>query len=336
MKHSQTLTANGLMTGEAGPVKWRLPGVVTLSILLHAALIAGLLREERVPPLLMAGSAGGAVAFSVLSASQGQPAAPAAAQPAVATATAVTPSAAQPPVSAAGESARPLATEVTLPDPEIALPHAPPAAREAGLKAAAPPRENSQPVARQQAAGSGHRTPRRGESQASPAKPARQPQSTRRTDAVTAPAAARQAPPAVTPSATAQANAATGGQTAAASGSARQAASSALNNGSSDSGSAVKGAGSSNNQNFRAKQRRVEYPQRAKALGVEGRVRIKFDVTASGTVTNVRVMSETPPGVFARSVIKDAARWRYETQTAVNDQVTSVVFKLNSPVALEN
>lgn len=387
-------------------MKWRLPGVVTLSILLHVALIVGLLREERVPPLVMAGNAGGAVAFSVLSASHGQPAAAASSPPA---AMAANPSsalpagvsAAQPTGAVAGESARPLATEVTLPDPEIALPRAREAARDAGLKAAASRQKNAQPVAPQQTADPERRTARHSESQAAPVKPERRPLSDRRADAE----ATRQETPAVTPSttrqttpaatatppatrqsasvvtqaanrqaerspravaedaqpsrqptavrpsvseaaivrnaaaqnapttsthATAQANAVTGGQTAAASGSSRQAA------GSSDSGNAARGAGSSNNQNFRALHRRVDYPQRAKALGVEGRVRIKFDVTASGTVTNVRILSETPVGVFAQSVTKDIARWRYQTQAAVNDQVASIVFKLNGQVALEN
>lgn len=309
-------------------MKWRLPGVVTLSILLHVALIVGLLREERVPPLVMAGNAGGAVAFSVLSASHGQPAAAASSPPAAmaanpSSALPAGASAAQPTGAVAGESARPLATEVTLPDPEIALPRAREAARDAGQKAAASRQKNAQPVAPQQAAAPDRRTARHSESQAAPAK-------------LAVVRAAAQNAPTTSTHATAQANAVTGGQTAAASGSSRQAAGSALNAGSSDSGNAARGAGSSNNQNFRALHRRVDYPQRAKALGVEGRVRIKFDVTASGTVTNVRILSETPVGVFAQSVTKDIARWRYQTQAAVNDQVASIVFKLNGQVALEN
>ncbi|WP_437609184.1 TonB family protein [Erwinia sp. V71] len=111
---------------------------------------------------------------------------------------------------------------------------------------------------------------------------------------------------------------------------------SAEKTGSASSGHAAQGAGSSNNASFKALHRRVNYPQRAKALGVEGRVRIQFDVTASGTVTNVRILSETPRGVFAAAIQPDITRWRYQTQQAVSDQVVSIVFKLNGQVQLEN
>ena len=106
--------------------------------------------------------------------------------------------------------------------------------------------------------------------------------------------------------------------------------------GSSDSGRAAQGSGNATNQNVKALHRRVNYPQRAKSLGVEGRVRIQFDITSSGTVTNVRVLSETPRGVFASAINKDIARWRYQTQGEVNDQVVSIVFKLDGRVELEN
>ncbi|RYC47337.1 TonB family protein [Pectobacterium zantedeschiae] len=106
--------------------------------------------------------------------------------------------------------------------------------------------------------------------------------------------------------------------------------------GESDSGQAVRGAGKSNSQNFKALHRRVNYPSRAKALGVEGKVRVKFDITGSGTVTNVQILSETPDGVFGDDVMKDMARWRYRTEAPVDNQVVSIVFKLNGHIQVDD
>ncbi|MBA0168807.1 MULTISPECIES: TonB family protein [Pectobacterium] len=106
--------------------------------------------------------------------------------------------------------------------------------------------------------------------------------------------------------------------------------------GESDSGQAVRGAGKSNSQNFKALHRRVNYPARAKALGVEGKVRVKFDITGSGTVTNVQILSETPDGVFGDDVVKDMARWRYRTEAPVENQVVSIVFKLNGHIQVDD
>ncbi|WP_416260853.1 TonB family protein [Gibbsiella quercinecans] len=103
-----------------------------------------------------------------------------------------------------------------------------------------------------------------------------------------------------------------------------------------NNGQAKQGAGSANAQKLTALTRRVNYPSRARSLGVEGRVRVRFDVTASGTVTNIRMLSEEPAGVFAASVVKDMARWRYRAQTAMADQHVSIVFKLDGNIRLEN
>ncbi|WP_323639109.1 TonB family protein [Pectobacterium polonicum] len=106
--------------------------------------------------------------------------------------------------------------------------------------------------------------------------------------------------------------------------------------GESESGQAAHGAGKSNSQNFKALHRRVNYPSRAKALGVEGKVRVKFDITGSGTVTNVQILSETPDGVFGDDVVKDMARWRYRTEVPVENQVVSIVFKLNGHIQVDD
>ncbi|WP_113627228.1 TonB family protein [Pectobacterium peruviense] len=111
---------------------------------------------------------------------------------------------------------------------------------------------------------------------------------------------------------------------------------STANAGESESGQAARGAGKSNSQNFKALHRRVNYPSRAKALGVEGNVRVKFDITGSGTVANVQILSETPDGVFGDDVMKDMARWRYRTEVPVENQVVSIVFKLNGHIQVDD
>ncbi|USP39887.1 TonB family protein [Acinetobacter sp. XS-4] len=87
---------------------------------------------------------------------------------------------------------------------------------------------------------------------------------------------------------------------------------------------------------LKALNRRLNYPTRARSLGVEGRIRMQFDITSNGTVTNIRVVSETPVGVFTDSVVKDMARWRYQTTGEVKNQIVNIVFKLDGRVVLDN
>ena len=54
-----------------------------------------------------------------------------------------------------------------------------------------------------------------------------------------------------------------------------------------------------------------EYPLRARQDGIEGSVRVRFDVDPRGKVQNVRITSSTPRGVFDRAVLKAVKRWRY-------------------------
>ncbi|WP_038907141.1 TonB family protein [Dickeya oryzae] len=106
--------------------------------------------------------------------------------------------------------------------------------------------------------------------------------------------------------------------------------------GESTQGQASRGAGSSQNDVLKALQRRVSYPVRARSMGVEGQVRLRFDVTSSGTVTNIRVLSENPDGMFSSDVIKDMARWRYQAGSPATDQTVSVIFRLSGHIELQN
>src|SRR5690606_16630698 len=53
------------------------------------------------------------------------------------------------------------------------------------------------------------------------------------------------------------------------------------------------------------------YPARAAANGTEGWVRVQFDITASGAVTNVVAVESEPGTVFDAAAVDAVARWRY-------------------------
>lgn len=61
-----------------------------------------------------------------------------------------------------------------------------------------------------------------------------------------------------------------------------------------------------------------DYPAIAAARGIEGFVDVVFDVTATGTTENIRIIHAEPSSVFNRSVIQALQRWKYKPKL-VND-----------------
>lgn len=106
--------------------------------------------------------------------------------------------------------------------------------------------------------------------------------------------------------------------------------------GESTSGHAVKGAGNATTSRVRVLNRRVNYPARARSMGVEGRVKVQFDISASGTIKNIQILAEDPAGVFSGDLRRDITRWRYDITGEVKNQIVTVIYKLDGRIQVIN
>lgn len=63
-------------------------------------------------------------------------------------------------------------------------------------------------------------------------------------------------------------------------------------------------------------QIKPDYPPTQESRGVEGWVRVQFDVTPIGTVRNAIVVAAEPAGAFDEAALEAIARWRYNPRIA--------------------
>ncbi|WP_137562810.1 TonB family protein, partial [Escherichia coli] len=55
-----------------------------------------------------------------------------------------------------------------------------------------------------------------------------------------------------------------------------------------------------------------QYPAYAAANYIKGRVDVKFDIGADGTVTRIEFIRSEPHHLFDEQVVKAMAKWRFE------------------------
>ncbi|MGL9774844.1 MAG: TonB family protein [Sodalis sp. (in: enterobacteria)] len=72
------------------------------------------------------------------------------------------------------------------------------------------------------------------------------------------------------------------------------------------------------------------YPPRARALGIEGRVSVMFDVNAEGRVENVRVLSAQPRNMFEHDIRLAMLRWTYEPGKPATNLTVNFKFDLEN------
>jgi len=70
------------------------------------------------------------------------------------------------------------------------------------------------------------------------------------------------------------------------------------------------------------------YPSLAESAGIEGKVRVRFDVREDGSVANVRVIESTPPLLFDAVALYAVSSWKYEPGGAAESQQVALRFDL--------
>lgn len=69
------------------------------------------------------------------------------------------------------------------------------------------------------------------------------------------------------------------------------------------------------------------YPLQARRRGLNGYVKIEFDVLPDGTVRRLRILESSPPGVFDQAVLTAAESWQYHPGEVLGDRVRTRMVK---------
>ena len=70
------------------------------------------------------------------------------------------------------------------------------------------------------------------------------------------------------------------------------------------------------------------YPAKLKSEGVGGLVTVASDVSADGTVGNLRIIGSEPPGLFDAAALRAVASWQFKPQ--IRDGAAEPVLGLTS------
>jgi TonB family protein len=75
------------------------------------------------------------------------------------------------------------------------------------------------------------------------------------------------------------------------------------------------------------------YPSLAESAGIEGRVRLRFDVRGDGSTENVRVIESSPPLIFDAVALYAISSWKYAAKTPAESQQVVLRFDLPDELA---
>jgi len=76
------------------------------------------------------------------------------------------------------------------------------------------------------------------------------------------------------------------------------------------------------------------YPDHAVAEGLSGTVVLKYDITPTGSTSNISIVSDTPKGIFNREAKKSLAKWQYSPSVqGYQNVLVQIDFAMDSEIA---
>jgi len=63
------------------------------------------------------------------------------------------------------------------------------------------------------------------------------------------------------------------------------------------------------------------YPASAREQGIEGAVRVRYDVNVDGEVVDAQVISSTPPEIFDAAALQAVASWQFNAPLVNGERV---------------